>query len=466
MKDSLIVNQVRGMHSTGLFQLAMNGDLSYFKQATHASNFVDLKEAKELLGKAARTRLTVGHVRHATQGAKDKTENAHPFLVTREDGSKLIGVHNGNFRSFKSKKNSKDFDVDSAWAFQMLADESADAFEHFDGAFALVWYDSRNPDTLFMARNKDRPLHYVLSDDGKSMYGMSELGSLGWLTGRRDIKKGKDGFFFIEPGYLYKFNIKEPGQFTRAKYPEYDPKTTVSQPVSSVYDDADWEGGFGFRHAPFRATHTPGHIQRAAPVDYDAERTYRVLENVKSALKQARVKRDSADSEEAETSPIIDTDVLNRQLEDGISDAIRNFRDSKTAALVPMSTLKSAMHLYDIRENDVSREEIKSAQNLLAYGMVVDFSPILYDPENETVWGDAEVCIHGKWEKFEAALRGITPRRGNFIYHPKRGAHRVTVCGYASRPQERLPNYFICSEMKDNGKTLIMHRVEKLTAAH
>lgn len=486
MKDSLIVNQVRGMHSTGVFQVATSGDISYFKQAVHASNFVEIKEAKELIGKAARSRLTVGHVRHATQGAKDKTENAHPFMVTREDGSKLIGVHNGNFRSFKNKKNSKDFDVDSAWAFQMLADENADAFEHFDGAFALVWYDTNHPDTLFMARNKERPLHYMVSDDGKTMYGMSELGSLGWLTGRKDIKKDKEGFMFIEPGWLYRFDLKKPGLYTRAKYPEYDPKTTVNAPVSSVYDHADWEGYEGFHRPPFRQaspgwtsgsssrrvwdSRTQQYVEPVASsevVDYAAERTYRILENVKLALKQARQKRDSTNPEAvAEATPIIDQAALDRQLEDGISDAIRNFRNNKSSSLVPLSTLPAPMFLANIKDREVKRDELKTAQSLQIYGMVVDFTPILYDDLNETVWGEAEICVHGKWDKFETALRGITPRRGNFLYHPKRGAHRVTLCGYGTRQQENLPNYYIASEMHDSGKQLILERVNRLASAH
>lgn len=471
MKESLIVNQVRGMHSTGIFQIATNGDISYFKQAVNASQFIGVTEAKNLLGKAARSRLTVGHVRHATQGAADKSENAHPFMVTREDGSKLIGVHNGNFRSFKNKKNSKDFEVDSAWAFQMLADEKADAFEYFDGAFALVWYDTLTPDVLYMARNKDRPLHYMISEDGKSMYGMSELGSLGWLTGasRVDIKKTKEeqGFFFLEPGWIYQFDLKQIGKWDRAKYPEYDPKTTVHQPVSHVshmYDDADWGGEHGFYQAPFRGERLHPGWRAPSSVDYDFEQTDRTLAKVKLALKQARNKRDAALEEGGEeTSPIIDADALNRALEDGIAENIRKFQDSKKASLVPLSELSSPMYLASIRDQNATRGEIKSCQALQLYGMVVDFTPILYDEENASVLGDAEIYIHGKWVKIECSLRGITPRRGNFIYHPKRGPHRVTLCGYGTQP-DPLPAYVVASEMHDSGKALIMNRVERLTS--
>ena len=470
MRDSLIVNQVRGMHSTGLFQVGNDGAISYFKSAVNASAFISLKEAKDILGKAARTKLTVGHVRHATQGASDLADNAHPFLVTRQDGSQLIGVHNGTFRNWKNKKNSKDVDVDSAWAFQMLAEENADAFEYFDGAFALVWYDSRTPDVIYMARNKERPLHFVVSEDRKSMFGMSELGSLGWLAGKHDVKRHKDGYLYLDPGHIYTFSLKDIGQFTKAEYPAYDHNTTIYTPAvyhgqaSRMYDEADWGGGgFGFHgdRVPFRAQ---GY--RAPEVDYNFERTDRILGQVKLALQKARRARDAENSEETEETTVIDQEKLDRELEEGISKEIQQFHaaQARSTALVPVSSLRAPMFLVNPSDKTASRKEIAAVQDHALYGMVVDFTGILYDDVEDVVYGEAQVLLSGKWTTRETILRGLGSRKAKFAYGPNKGPRRVVLCGIMDRKDSNLPPALIAAELSNDQRQLILEEVHKRVA--
>lgn len=134
-RESLIASQVRGLDSTGIFQLARNGQVYTAKAAQNASTFIRSNSvARGLIVDACKEPLTVGHVRAATQGGVVDA-NAHPFKVEREDKSYVVGVHNGTLKGWKDKEGGKDQDVDSAWAFNVFAKEgpvtpSSTSMEH------------------------------------------------------------------------------------------------------------------------------------------------------------------------------------------------------------------------------------------------------------------------------------------------------------------------------------------------
>lgn len=477
LKDALLVSQVRGMHSTGLMQIGTSGDIGMFKKAVNASTFIDEADAKTILGKAGRSRVTVGHVRHATSGAKDVDENAHPFRITRADKSEIIGVHNGSFRDWKNKKNSKDIDVDSAWAFQMIADENADAFEYFNGPFALVWYDTRTPDVLYMARNKERPLNYFVTEDGKSMYFMSELGSLGWVAGRNEMKKKQEiGYRYLEPGLLYQFSLKEIGSFKSTEYPSYDPKTTIHVPSSVVhhrgntrnmYDEHEWGGlddpwdqSFrGGSHRPWRP-HTPGYI---SGTDYGIERIERVLDGVKEALKQARNKANAPSKEETEAA-VVSMDDLEKAIEEAIAEHAEK-KDRPKALVLPLRSLSRPMFLGDTTGHHVSQAEKRLVQDMALYGQVVDFNGLLYDEDEKVVEGEATIFRNGKWETVEAQLRAVERNR-KFLYTQGRYPQRVVISGYNNSPGRGLPPIFILNELNNAQRNLILVEAGKIAAAN
>ena len=181
VKDSMLASQVRGTHSAGLFQVDVDGELLWAKDGVTPTDFVRLQEAARIINMSPSSAITVGHVRAATVGTISQ-ENAHPFISERKDGTFVAVVHNGTLQNWRGHKDADQFDVDSQWLAHMLATEGHDAFEYFTGAFAIVWYDSAHPDHLFMARNKERPLHYMVANDNKTLLGCSELGMLGWLS--------------------------------------------------------------------------------------------------------------------------------------------------------------------------------------------------------------------------------------------------------------------------------------------
>lgn len=411
MSDAFLANQVRGTHSSGIYQVR-NGKISTYKKATNASNFLEDPQTKPLINGAGSANLTVGHVRHATAGSITD-ENAHPFLVTREDGSQLVGVHNGTLKEWKHKDGGKDHSVDSAWAFETLARENADAFEYFTGAYALVWYDSKHPDCVFMARNDQRPMHYTVTKDQKSMLFASELGMLGWIAERNrmelHVEKGGSGFFYLRPGMIYKFSLKEVGKYESWEAPKYDPATgeapsTYSWPNhygkryvqgSSLYDDED-------SYSPWRPQ-TSGYVNR--PYGQKA-----VMEHIKESLREARNERfkennkvvvTDADTGEQLNAEVISSDDMELRLAEAIKTSIEEWEKERAApkqGSVWDHLLFNPQATRSPNDASATRKEIKSVRDMGMYGQMVMFEGILFDEETAVVFGTFQVLHENSGE--------------------------------------------------------------------
>lgn len=453
IKDCFLANQVRGVHSSGIFQVAQNYDLKTFKKAVNGSAFIENTEALGIIRQAPRNRVTVGHVRHATQGARDKDENAHPFLITREDGSKLVGVHNGSLRNWRNKKNSKDVDVDSAWAFQMLADENADAFEYFDGPFCFVWYDTRDKDVLYVARNDERPFHFMQSQDGRSMLFASEMGMLGWLAERNKIKAKpfagyKTPFLYADSGKIYKFSIKTIGNWEQSIFPKYDPSTTIYTPSSSstsLHPYQRQQGMYAAGHPYSRANEYGGDIDEwdqygdaygmpwrqgsfgsGTSRDWEGERTEAILTNVKAVLKRHRDEREPT---------VKDTTVFNK---DDLEQAIKEARDEHLAAKKAKEEGRSESSFLGqtlLNPNDAAatRREIQEAKTAGIYGLVVPYIGIMYDDELGECLGNAALDMPGRDERnIDASVRGTTSRVADkrYIHAANLKPREMVVVGF------------------------------------
>lgn len=432
LKDAMLASQVRGTDSAGMFQVNQ-GKVEWFKNGISPTEFLKAEEVKKLIRCSAWTDATVGHVRAATMGGIT-TKNAHPFQADREDGSYIIMVHNGTLNGWKNKKDSENYTVDSEWMAHMLATEGADAFEYFNGAFAIVWFDSRHPKSLFMARNKERPLHYCVVNKGKSIIGCSELGMLGWLGAKhglvQDTAESQDIPFYLEEGKIYQFSLEKIGEFTVVEYPKYDPSTsTYTSPAStsrqynplSPYFGSDvgddWEGDWGSDYYSGRRSGGGSWINRQ--YKSDEEEQEELLTAVKAVLKTARNSPVATFDKAAIDAALgMDAPPLDGTEGDGID-----------CGAITLSTVNSS---------SATTGEIAEAKRSKVYGMVVRFSGILYEPATSCLIGTFSLLEHGSWVDYDAEMRYI-PQAVAQKYTDGADKDRiVAICGVCDQYGESM----------------------------
>ncbi len=94
LTDMLLASAVRGVDGTGMYQLAQDATMYTYKLAMPSAVALENTYIKSMVDDCHNSSITVGHVRAATQG-NINDDNCHPFQAFREDGSYIIGVHNG-----------------------------------------------------------------------------------------------------------------------------------------------------------------------------------------------------------------------------------------------------------------------------------------------------------------------------------------------------------------------------------
>lgn len=446
MRDALIASQVRGMDSTGIFQVDDKGMVESHKMPVCASIFIKNSVGDRIISQTGNRILTVGHVRAATHGSVSE-QNAHPFKAFREDGSYIIGVHNGTLQGWKFKKDASEYEVDSHWAMHMLATEGMDAFEHFTGAFAFVWYDSRDPDNLYIAKNKERPLFYMISRDRRSILGSSELAMLGWVTGRNQIrlpeKKDPDHTpYYIDDGILYKFNLKDIGDFTESKFPSYDPRTTIARPIphhgqgymqTDLYR-RDYLEAYGSRYNDdFYEDDIPFELgsrydSRGRDATWEETKMENLLSNVKKALSIARWgENGDPDKVDSGQPTVVDEDALDRAMHRALADQsraeeeratrLRQLAHQQISPEIAELIDKGEMFLTSVNSGSATRAQIEVAKDKGLYGMVVQFEGLEFDDVLKTELGTFNVTVEGETVTFDAEMRFMTRRLADDLYN-------------------------------------------------
>lgn len=206
----LMLNQFRGMDSTGVFAV-LDPDKKhdkpwsiYDKDCYDSTYFITTgdKGRDYLLSHVDKLAL-VGHCRAATVGKIEK-KNAHPF-----DFPNIIGVHNGTMTI--DLPNDKEHDTDSEALLHHINDAGVDAaFAEMDwgSAYSLVWFDKRNG-TLNFLRNEKRPLWFAFGYAGTTLYWSSEKRALQFVS---DVENRYDGridskMWQYKPGHLITLDL-------------------------------------------------------------------------------------------------------------------------------------------------------------------------------------------------------------------------------------------------------------------
>jgi hypothetical protein len=421
LANSFMANQVRGTDSSGIFQVdnkinaaTKTRDVRYLKRAVNGTEFLNSIPTKEIVSAATRMPVTVGHVRAATFGSVTQ-ENAHPFVSIRPDGSRIIGVHNGSLQGWDNNVGADEHQVDSAWLFDTLAKDGIAAFEGFNGAFALVWYDSKHPNSLFVARNEKRTLFWAHTEGGKGLIACSELGMLGWLADRNNIKLQADAqdrkFFYPEAGYIHEIDITDPRKIEKTKFADYDankkkyelPKPVISHPLPHTNITRN-------PRAPVASTTT------TLWEEADARRQVSQLKALKDALAAVRSARNS--TSRAVTALEEEEIVNDEALEANLTAEIQEFLQSKdkigSVDPLPSNTINKplppASFCFELAPTDDSAttRERERAKGVGIFGLRVEFVGYFYDEETAQIYGDFRTLEGGEEVVYDAVIRGMS----------------------------------------------------------
>lgn len=233
IRQAFVANTLRGTDSSGMFQIGNTKTAVYVhKDAVPGWDFINQPETEAIIRDTDTSMFTVCHVRAKTQGAVKK-ENAHPFIGWADDTTRVIGVHNGSLNNWKTKPGGKDFDVDSAWAIQQIAEKGHAAIQELQGAFSIVYWDEEQPKKINFVRNSQRPMHFLFSKDRKHMMFASEAGMLLWLADRAK---------FQHDGKVREMPVDTVFTFDTSGDVLTWESTKLKMAAASYYSDADYSG--------------------------------------------------------------------------------------------------------------------------------------------------------------------------------------------------------------------------------
>lgn len=484
LRDAFITSQVRGVDGSGMAVIGGKTPVEkkhpfFFKTMINGSGFIEQGEVKGGISRAGDAVAALCHVRAATHG-KVSAANSHPFRVLREDGSWIIGVHNGTLAGWERGPDAKDFEVDSEWALRMIANHGADAFEYFTGSFAFVWYDSLHPDKVYMARNDRRTLNFLVDESRKVMYGATEAGMLGWLAERNNITPAKDNkgsheMYFLMPDHLYTFDLNNIGKYTAESLPKYNyqklyPPTattttdyTPAPASSSSYSNrmSDWEYAEDFRDplGVYGGHWNAGAVRRrfARTSEQDV-----ILAEMKSALSKARAEQFAKDAADID-SPVIDGAELDTRLYNAIQKSIETYAQASLSD--EQITISDPIFVHSPLDNAANRGEIKAAREKNIYGQIVSFVPSLYDATSQSLLGEFTVVMRKDKHVVLGELRhDITTAKANDLINQGKPI-LVAVVGMSNEPvrggdEDDLGDYtYVVANLTADQRSLVRDKI-------
>lgn len=219
-RDLLMVDVIRGPHSTGIAAQPRNSAPKLFKKALLPQDLFQMKPCENLFNDYGFHKILMGHNRWATVGGVNSA-NAHPFEMET-----LIGAHNGTLRQQSLLPDHTQFKVDSEnifHAFETIGVQ--DTVKKLNGAYALTWFE-KNDDCMHFLRNNDRTLFYCFAADDKTLFYASESWMLEGVLARNGIEH--NGVIAFEPGWHYQLPI--PAKDTEAFDKFYMTGVTEYQP--------------------------------------------------------------------------------------------------------------------------------------------------------------------------------------------------------------------------------------------
>lgn len=423
LSEGMIAGGVRGLDSTGVFQIDKLGNPYLHKLPVAAHLFVGDRATIPFLTDASVSPITVCHVRAATTG-RISMNNAHPFQVFSDDGKRsILGVHNGTLSGWTTVAGAaaSKYTVDSEWALAHIANKGLNAFEDFFGSYSFVWWDMDKPGELCFARNSERPMCFLRTKDKKHILFGSEPGLLYWIATRNGIEVEENVYKTSPDKYYVIDTTKKTLEWEdRGDLPK---KATAIVPVKNTYHNPYYSRLYDDPDSPWDEA------------DYVDTRKEKTVNNLKAILSKVR------------NAPVVEETLLDKALTESLEKACLAGEESEEDYADQMLLFTAKPDWYST--SLATMEEQSMAKELRSLGDIVEFEGQIFDDQTCEIVGDVtDYSSSGADAVFTATLRG--EKEVVFENYYKDRVNYCVIIGARMDPTNQF-NEFILAPLNEKG---------------